>query len=86
MAAGIMPAMQEPQVCEGECEHRDCASWKAQAALPCALCGKLIEAGDDYFVREVKDGRVTVQVHGRCAEQEAESEGAAHRWATEQQR
>jgi hypothetical protein len=82
MAPGVMPKLGEPITCDGPCQHKDCEAWRNQAALPCALCGKVIREGDAYFVRKVEHGYVTVQVHHECAENEALDEGAAHRWAT----
>ena len=45
-----MPELKEPNVCEGDCKHTDCASLRdfVNNAF-CALCNKKVEAGQAYY-------------------------------------
>ena len=38
----------EAVVCQGKCEHRDCAAWRAQDP-DCVYCGKELQAGDAFY-------------------------------------
>ena len=66
MAYGVMPKLGEPVTCDGPCEHRDCAATRAMAATPCHYCGKVVEAGDTYYLEEHKP------VHFLCAHEAVE--------------
>ena len=60
MAAGRMPKLKEPWVCETDCAHRDCAAWRKLAQEPCRTCGKVVEPLAYYYMT---DGHIE---HARC--------------------
>lgn len=63
MAAGVMFKLGEPITCNDPCAHKDCAANRAQAALPCHLCGKAIRPGERYYVLQTLAFRVALQQH-----------------------
>lgn len=76
MAAGTLsPPGTEYGPCEGECQHRDCASTRRMASLPCRICGEEIGYETSFFVEETdpEKSQVTVMVHALCAYREDEA-------------
>ena len=49
MGYGIVPPKGEPTICEGECNHRDCAAWHKFFDTPCPICKKPLEPGQKFF-------------------------------------
>lgn len=47
MAYLIMPKG-EPDICEGPCQHTDCAYWRELIGRPCSICGEPVAAGHRF--------------------------------------
>ncbi len=77
MAAGKLPSPgkvingEEIGPCVSECEHRDCAETRRQAACKCVTCGEEIGYETRFYQAEGVHDHSKLE-HARCAEDRAE--------------
>lgn len=74
MTAIIVPDIKDPAiVCQGECDHRDCASLRGEwTGATCTLCGLPMAAGQRFYSDPLEEP--PKHTHARCLEEKIQRE------------
>ena len=68
MGYGIVPNIKDEKiVCQGPCQHRDCAANREQFTKNCNLCNKPMLPGDAFYYDDNNNPQ-----HAHCVWDEAE--------------